>query len=57
MERSGRRARLIELDPKYGDVIVHRWQDFTSGREWLNGSGRLFAASTEKPQAADSKIG
>ena len=26
-ERSGRRARLVELDPKYVDVIVQRWQD------------------------------
>ena len=25
-ERSGRRARLVELDPKYVDVIVQRWQ-------------------------------
>ena len=28
-EKTGRRARLIELDPKYVDVIVKRWQDFT----------------------------
>ena len=28
-EKSGRRARLIELDPKYVDVIVRRWQDFS----------------------------
>jgi len=28
-EKSGRRARLIELDPKYVDVIVRRWEDFT----------------------------
>jgi DNA modification methylase len=28
-EKSGRRARLIELDPKYVDVIVRRWQEFT----------------------------
>ena len=26
-ERLGRKARLMELDPKYGDVIVRRWQD------------------------------
>ena len=31
-EKSGRRARLIELDPKYVDVIIRRWQDF-SGQE------------------------
>ncbi len=28
-EKSGRIARLIELDPKYVDVIVRRWEDFT----------------------------
>ena len=31
-EKSGRRARLIELDPKYVDVIVKRWQEF-SGKQ------------------------
>ena len=28
-EKSGRTARLMELDPKYVDVIVRRWQDWT----------------------------
>jgi len=28
-EKSGRAARLMELDPKYVDVIVRRWQDWT----------------------------
>ena len=28
-EKSGRRARLIELDPKYVDVIIKRWEEFT----------------------------
>ncbi len=28
-EKSGRVARLIELDPRYVDVIVRRWEDFT----------------------------
>ena len=28
-EKSGRIARLMELDPKYVDVIVRRWQDWT----------------------------
>lgn len=28
-EKSGRIARLIELDPKYVDVIVRRWKEFT----------------------------
>ncbi|MDP9355720.1 MAG: DNA modification methylase [Chloroflexota bacterium] len=28
-EQLGRRARLLELDPKYGDVIVRRWEELT----------------------------
>ncbi len=30
-EERGRRARLIELDPHYADVIVRRWQEQTGG--------------------------
>ena len=28
-EKTGRAARLLEMDPKYADVIVKRWEDFT----------------------------
>jgi DNA modification methylase len=28
-ERTHRVARLVELDPKYCDAIVRRWEDFT----------------------------
>lgn len=28
-ERCGRRAALLEIDPRYCDVIVRRWEDFT----------------------------
>ena len=31
-ERSGRDAYLMELDPKYCDVIVKRWEDFTGNK-------------------------
>lgn len=31
-ENLNRRARLLELDPKYVDVIIRRWQDYT-GKE------------------------
>lgn len=31
-EKTGRTARLMELDPRYCDVIVRRWQDFTGQR-------------------------
>ena len=31
-ERRNRNARLMELDPKYTDVIVKRWQEYTGQR-------------------------
>jgi DNA modification methylase len=31
-EKSGRVARLMELDPKYVDVIVRRWEDWTGAK-------------------------
>ena len=39
-EKSGRRARLIELDPKYVDVIVKRWQLF-SGKQAVRQADQL----------------
>jgi hypothetical protein len=30
-EKTGRRARLIELDPRYVDVTISRWQNITGG--------------------------
>ena len=30
-EKSGRRARLIEIDPRYVDITVKRWQALTGG--------------------------
>ncbi len=34
-EKTGRKARLMELDPKYCDVIVKRWEDFTGKKAQL----------------------
>jgi DNA modification methylase len=39
-EKSGRCARLMELDPKYCDVIVHRWQDY-AGQKATRESDRM----------------
>ncbi|MBL0318301.1 MAG: site-specific DNA-methyltransferase [Alphaproteobacteria bacterium] len=33
--KTGRSAQLMELDPKYCDVIVRRWPEFT-GRESIH---------------------
>lgn len=34
-EKQNRHARLMELDPKYCDVIVKRWEDFTGKKAKL----------------------
>jgi 16S rRNA G966 N2-methylase RsmD len=46
-EKTGREARLMELDPAYVDVIVRRWQDFTGQPATLDGDGRTFAEIAE----------
>jgi DNA modification methylase len=42
-EKSGRQARLIELEPRYCDVAVQRWQEWSGGTASLEGDGRTFA--------------
>jgi len=41
-EKAGRQARLVELDPRYCDVIVQRWQAWTGEVATLQGDGRSF---------------
>jgi DNA modification methylase len=45
-EKSGRVARLIELDPKYVDVIVRRWEDFTGQTAIRETGGDIFDVSS-----------
>jgi len=41
-EKQGKHARLMELEPKYCDVIVKRWEDFTGKKaELINGSDSI----------------
>lgn len=40
-EQNGRKSRLMELDPKYVDVIVNRWQKLT-GKEAVRQDGIKF---------------
>ncbi len=67
-EKTGRQARLVELDPRYVYVIVRRWQDWTGGAATLEGDGRTFdelvaersapaaAGATSKPLTLASSI-
>lgn len=47
-EKTGRESRLMELDPKYCDVIVRRWQQFTGKTAVLESTGQPFPADLEK---------
>jgi DNA modification methylase len=49
-QRRKRRARLIELDPSYADVICQRWQQFTGKPALLEGDGRSFAEIAQQRQ-------
>jgi DNA modification methylase len=51
-EKAGRQARLIELDPRYCDVIVRRWQEWTGEVATLEGDGRTFDDLVNARQAA-----
>jgi len=42
-ETLDRRCYGVEIDPKYVDVDVQRWQDFTGQHATLEGDGRTFA--------------
>jgi DNA modification methylase len=41
-EKNGRYARLMELDPKYCDVIVKRFCQFTGKEATLETNGKTF---------------
>lgn len=47
-ERTGRRARAIELDPSYVDVAVRRWQLHTGKAAVLADTTNTFEAVTEQ---------
>jgi DNA modification methylase len=53
-EKTGRQARLVELDPAYVDTILLRWQRFASRSATLDGDGRTYdeIAAAGRPAAA-----
>ncbi len=47
-ERRGRKARLMEIDPKYADVVVRSWQEYSGKQAMLDGDGRSFDQITRE---------
>ncbi len=50
-EKMGRRARLMEIDPPYCDVICRRWQEYTGRKAVLDGDGRSFEEIADERRA------
>lgn len=48
-EKTNRQARLVELDPKYVDVIVKRWEDYTGLKATRESDGEAFAELMPQP--------
>lgn len=47
-EKISRKACVMEIDPRYCDVIVRRWQDFTGCKAVHADTGRCFDDSTRE---------
>ena len=52
-ERRNRKARVMEIDPRYADCILQRWQDYTGKKAKLDGDGRTFEEISSERRASE----
>ena len=55
-QKYGRQARLMEFDPKYADVIVKRWQDYSGEKAIHEATGQLFNDMTPTVEATEEGV-
>jgi DNA modification methylase len=51
-EKAGRQARLVELDPKYCDVILRRFEEYSGKFAVLDVDGRSYEEIAAGREAA-----
>jgi DNA modification methylase len=49
-ERRNRKARLVEIDQRYADVIVKRWQEYSGKQATLDGDCGTFEEIVKERQ-------
>jgi DNA modification methylase len=56
-EKTRRRARLIEYEPKYCEVTIRRWQKLTRQAAVLEATGETFAEVHARRSAEMERMG
>ena len=51
-EKHGLQGFIMEFDPKFADVIIKRWQDFTGEKATLEATGQTYEELKADREAA-----